>query len=94
MGKKKKAYISHSYWDTGTSKIENIKEALRKQGYETIDPADLEYPKYLTLHEQLRQVNFPIIEKCDLIVVVRTISPGVKAEKEYAEKLGKEVRII
>jgi len=90
---KLKAYLAHSIWDKDSTALKDVKELLQREGYEIIDSHDLEYSRDKPIEEQIRETCFPVIDECDLVVAVRSISPGVQMEYEYAKKQGKKVII-
>jgi len=84
-------YLAHSVLDRKSEKKIRIKHLLTSLGYKVIDPSMLQYPPEQSLEEHLYNINFPLIEKCDLIVCLKTLTPGVRSEKTYAETKKKTV---
>jgi len=85
-------YLAHSVMDVKSKMKDRIKHFLISLGYKVVDPSMFEYPPEQSLQEHLYNINFPIIEKCDLIICLKTLTPGVRSEKTYAET--KKIAVI
>jgi len=92
---KPRIYLSYSIWDRGTPRIQAIKQKLEKRGYDVIDPYDtIQFNKAVPIVEEIMRKCFPVIKKCEKLIAVKTLSPGVSLELEYAESEGKATRTI
>ena len=75
-------------------KFLNAEVAMKKKGYEVINPARVAkaLPKKMS-YEDFMKIDFALIETCDAICLLRDweLSPGSRREKEHAESLGKNI---
>ncbi len=75
-------------------KFLNAEAAMKKQGYEVINPARVAkaLPKKMA-YEELMAIDFALIKTCDAICLLKDweSSPGAKREKEFAIGQGKKL---
>jgi len=92
---KPRVYLSYSIWDRGSPRIQAIKQKLEQQGYEVIDPYEtIQFNKAAPIIEEIMRKCFPVIKKCEKLIAVKTLSPGVDLELGYAENEGKVTRTV
>jgi len=92
---KPRVYLSYSLWDRHTPRIQAIKGKLRAQGYEVIDPYEtVQFDKAAPIIEEIMRKCFPVIRKCSKLIAVKTLSPGVELELNYADTEGLSVQTI
>jgi len=92
---KPKVYLSYSLWDRHTQRIQAIKQKLEQQGYEVIDPYEtVQFNKAAPIIEEIMRKCFPVIRKCSKLIAVKTLSPGVELELNYADTEGLSVQTV
>jgi hypothetical protein len=90
--------MSRVYISGGITGVSNFKELFKNKqieleglGYETVNPAELDYvmPKTATWQEYM-SICIPLLKMCDYIVMLENWekSKGATAELEFANKNG------